>query len=60
MRSLAISWATTTSHWAWRRWSDNDGEFNIDIGNTGVFDESNTIRIGDSNQDSCFIAGIRG
>jgi hypothetical protein len=37
-----------------------DGEFNIDIGNTGVFDESNTIRIGDSNQSSCFIAGIRG
>jgi hypothetical protein len=37
-----------------------DGEFNIDIGNIGVFDESNTIRIGDSNQSTCFIAGIRG
>jgi hypothetical protein len=37
-----------------------DGDFNIDIGNSGVFDESNTIRIGDSNQSSCFIAGIRG
>jgi predicted ribosome quality control (RQC) complex YloA/Tae2 family protein len=37
-----------------------DGEFNIDIGNGGVFDESNTIRIGDSNHSTCFIAGIRG
>jgi Chaperone of endosialidase len=36
------------------------GNFNIDIGNGGVFDESNTIRIGDSNQSTCFIAGIRG
>jgi hypothetical protein len=38
-----------------------DGEFNIDIGNIGVFDESNTIRIGDSAfQAATFIAGISG
>jgi hypothetical protein len=38
-----------------------DGEFNIDIGNNGVFDESNTIRIGDpAFQTAAFIAGISG
>jgi len=38
-----------------------DGEFNIDIGNIGVFDESNTIRIGDpAFQTAAFIAGITG
>jgi hypothetical protein len=38
-----------------------NGEFNIDIGNIGIFDESNTIRIGDSAfQAATFIAGISG
>jgi hypothetical protein len=36
------------------------GSFNIDIGNEGVTGESNTIRIGDSNQTATFIAGIFG
>jgi hypothetical protein len=37
------------------------GSFNIDIGNGGVFDESNTIRIGDpAFQTAAFIAGISG
>ncbi len=35
------------------------GQFNIDIGNEGVSDEGNTIRIGDANQTATFIAGIR-
>jgi hypothetical protein len=37
------------------------GSFNIDIGNFGVADEANTIRIGDqANQTKTFIAGING
>jgi len=36
------------------------GQFNIDIGNQGVADEGNTIRIGDANQTATFIAGISG
>ena len=37
------------------------GSYNIDIGNGGVAAESNTIRIGDSvNQTATFIAGING
>ena len=36
------------------------GNFNIDIGNQGVAGEGNTIRIGDGNQASAFMAGIRG
>jgi hypothetical protein len=36
------------------------GSNNIDIGNQGVVAESNTIRIGDSNQSKAFIAGISG
>src|SRR5207244_5560505 len=36
------------------------GDYNIDIGNLGVAAEANTIRIGDSNQNRTFIAGIRG
>jgi len=37
------------------------GSYNIDIGNEGVADEGNTIRIGDSaNQVATFIAGIYG
>jgi trimeric autotransporter adhesin len=37
------------------------GSNNIDIGNTGVFDESNAIRIGTTGtQTATFIAGIRG
>ena len=34
------------------------GDYNIDIGNVGVAGEGNTIRIGDSNQTSAFIAGL--
>ncbi len=39
-----------------------DGTYNIHIGSGGVSgeDDSATIRIGDSNQDRAFIAGIRG
>lgn len=37
------------------------GDYNIDIGNTGVADEGHTIRIGDEdNQTKTFIAGING
>jgi hypothetical protein len=36
------------------------GSDNIDIGNRGVAGESNTIRIGNSNQTKTFIAGIHG
>jgi hypothetical protein len=36
------------------------GNHNIDIGNDGVAGESGTIRIGDVNQTTAFIAGIRG
>ncbi|HWY51273.1 MAG TPA: tail fiber domain-containing protein [Chthoniobacterales bacterium] len=36
------------------------GDFNIDIGNQGNAGEANTIRIGDANQSSTFIAGING
>ena len=36
------------------------GSNNIDIGNSGVAAESATIRIGDSQQNRAFIAGIRG
>jgi hypothetical protein len=37
------------------------GSFNIDIGNTGVADDSNTIRIGTQGaQTATYIAGIRG
>ncbi len=36
------------------------GSFNIDIGNDGLSQEGNTIRIGDGNQTRTFIAGIRG
>jgi hypothetical protein len=36
------------------------GDYNIDIGNQGVTDEANTIRIGDSNQTATYIAGISG
>ena len=36
------------------------GDNNIYIGNVGVEADSNTIRIGDSNQTRTFIAGIRG
>ena len=36
------------------------GSYNIDIGNQGISGESNTIRIGDSNQTSTYIAGIYG
>jgi hypothetical protein len=37
------------------------GSFNIDIGNTGVADDSNTIRIGtQGTQTATYIAGIRG
>jgi hypothetical protein len=36
------------------------GNYNIDIGNAGVAGESNTIRIGDSNQTATYIAGISG
>ena len=36
------------------------GDFNIDIGNLGGIGDSNTIRIGDSNQTRTFIAGISG
>jgi trimeric autotransporter adhesin len=36
------------------------GSYNIDIGNQGVAGESNTIRIGDINQTTTFIAGIYG
>ena len=39
----------------------NGGSNNIDIGNTGVFGESNTIRIGTTGtQTGTFVAGIRG
>ncbi|MBV5338368.1 MAG: hypothetical protein J0665_02245 [Deltaproteobacteria bacterium] len=34
------------------------GNYNIDIGNYGVADEGNTIRIGDANQNRTFISGI--
>ncbi len=37
-----------------------DGVYNIDIGNSGVAGESNTIRIGSTNQTRAFIAGITG
>jgi hypothetical protein len=37
-----------------------NGFRNIDIGNEGVAADSNTIRIGDSNQSATFIAGING
>lgn len=37
-----------------------NGSNNIDIGNPGVTGESNTIRVGDTNQTKTFIAGIRG
>ena len=36
------------------------GNFNIDIGNAGVADEGDTIRIGDANQSNTYIAGIYG
>jgi hypothetical protein len=37
------------------------GDFNIDIGNSGVADEGNTIRVGiPAVQTATFIAGIRG
>jgi len=37
------------------------GSNNIDIGNAGVFEESNTIRIGTTRtQTATFVAGIRG
>ncbi|MFI5167828.1 MAG: beta strand repeat-containing protein [Thermoanaerobaculales bacterium] len=36
------------------------GNWNIDIGNQGVTDEANTIRIGDNNQTRTFVAGIAG
>jgi hypothetical protein len=36
------------------------GNNNIAIGNQGVFADSNTIRIGDGNQNRAFISGIRG
>src|SRR5205823_5470255 len=39
----------------------NTGSYNISIGNTGgASAESNTIRIGDTNQTTTFIAGISG
>jgi Chaperone of endosialidase len=40
-----------------RAGADIKGDNNIDIGNTGDFDDSDTIRIGD-NQNAVFIAGI--
>lgn len=36
------------------------GDFNIMIGNSGLSADANTIRIGDSNQNRAFIAGISG
>jgi hypothetical protein len=36
------------------------GDYNIDIGNSGVAGESNTIRIGKTNQTKTFISGIYG
>jgi Chaperone of endosialidase len=36
------------------------GDYNIDIGNIGAAGDANTIRIGDDNQGSTFIAGIYG
>ena len=37
------------------------GDYNIDIGNSGVFDEADTIRIGDGDrQTATYIAGIFG
>ena len=36
-----------------------NGSFNIYIGNSGVGNESNTIRIGDAGQTSAFIAGVQ-
>ena len=36
------------------------GDFNIDIGNQGFVAEAHTIRIGNSNQTTTFIAGISG
>jgi hypothetical protein len=36
------------------------GSYNIYIGNPGVASESNTIRIGDSNQSAAYLAGISG
>jgi hypothetical protein len=38
----------------------SSGSSNIGIGNIGVGGESNTTRIGDSNQSRTFISGIRG
>src|SRR5207253_1391194 len=40
--------------------SISGGNRNIDIGNSGVGGDGNTIRIGDSNQTRAFIAGING
>src|SRR4029077_12321095 len=37
-----------------------NGSYNIDIGNQGVAGDDATIRIGDSNQTTTFIAGISG
>src|SRR5438874_4403391 len=34
------------------------GNFNIDIGNQGVAGDSATIRLGDSNQNALFLAGV--
>jgi hypothetical protein len=39
-------------------WFLTTGDWNIDIGNNGMAGEGNTIRIGDANQTSTFIAGI--
>ena len=38
--------------------SDIAGDNNIDIGNVGVFNDANTIRIGDSGHDRIFIPAI--
>jgi hypothetical protein len=38
----------------------NSGNYNIDIGSVGVTGDSNTIRVGDSNQTRTFVAGING
>lgn len=41
-------------------WNLTSGDHNIVIGNAGVAAEASTIRIGDSDQNRTFIAGIRG
>jgi hypothetical protein len=41
-------------------WNLTSGDHNIIIGNAGVAAEASTIRIGDTDQNRTFIAGIRG